>query len=209
MSSEDKTTEIIMGRWNRTARYYGYMMAVLDRFGLRKWRRLFWSRVETSRVLEIGVGTGNSFPYYPADAEITAIDFSEGMLKRARDKASRHKVKVNLQQMDTQNMEFADNTFDTVAVSLVFCSVPDPVRGIREVERVCKRGGKVVLFEQDFSANRFSRRLVTLINPLVVRMMGSDFRRRPLENVAKSNLKVERVTNLGAGMFKLIEARKG
>jgi ubiquinone/menaquinone biosynthesis C-methylase UbiE len=182
-------------------------MAIAERVGLRKWRRLLWSRVESSRVLEIGVGTGDNFPYYPLDAEITAVDFSEGMLKRARDKASRHKVKVNLQQMDAQNLEFADNTFDTVAATMVFCSIPDPVRGIREVERVCKRGGKVVLLEQDFSANRFSRLLVKLVNPLVMRM-GSDFRRRTIEDVAKSGLKVERVTNLWAGMFKLIEARK-
>ena len=207
MSSGVKTTDTAKKRWNRTAHLYDLIMAIAERVGLRKWRRLLWSRVESSRVLEIGVGTGNNFPYYPLDAEITAVDFSEGMLKRARDKASRHKVKVNLQQMDAQNLEFADNTFDTVAATMVFCSIPDPVRGIREVERVCKRGGKVILLEQDFSANRFSRLLLKLVNPLVMRM-GSDFRRRTIEDVAKSGLKVERVTNLWAGLFKLIEARK-
>jgi len=207
LSTEHKTTEIAKRRWNRTARLYDYLMAFMEWASVRKWRRLLWSRVESSRVLEIGVGTGVNFPYYPLDAEMTAVDFSEEMLNRARDKASRHRVKVNLQQMDAQNLEFADNTFDTVAATMVFCSIPDPVRGIREVERVLKPGGKVVLLEQDFSSKWFSRWLVKLVNPLVMRM-GSDFRRRTIEDVAQSGLKVERVTNLWAGMFKLIEARK-
>lgn len=207
MPNKDNTAEIARGRWNRTARYYDSMMGLMERVTVGKWRRLLWSRVESSRVLEIGVGTGNNFPYYPRDAEITAVDFSEEMLKRAGNRASRHKVKVDLRQMDAQNLGFPDNTFDTVVASMVFCSIPDPVRGIREVERVCKPGGKVVLLEQDFSANRFSRWLVQLANPLIARM-GSDFRRRPMENVARSGLKVERVANLWAGLFKLIEARK-
>ena len=207
MSLGDKTTEVARSRWNRTALHYNCMMALVEWVIVRKWRRLLWSRVESSRVLEVGVGTGNNIPYYPVDAEITAVDFSEEMLKRARNRASRHKVKVNLRQMDAQDLEFADNTFDTVTGTMVFCSIPDPVRGIREVERVCKRGGKVVLLEQDFSANRFSRWFVKIANPLIAQM-GSDFRRRPVENVVKSGLKVERVTNLWAGLFKLIEARK-
>ena len=207
MSSRDTNTEITKKRWNRTARLYDYMMALMNRVGMRKWRRLLWSKVGNSSVLEIGVGTGNNFPYYPANAEITAVDFSEEMLKRARNRASRLKVKVDLRQMDAQNLGFADNTFDTVVATAVFCAIPDPVRGMREVERVCKPGGKVVLLEEDFSANRFSGWLVKLANPLIARM-GSDFRRRPLENVAKSGLKVERVTNLWGGTFKLIEARK-
>lgn len=207
LSGAEEKADTVRRRWNRTARFYGYMMGFMDRVVVRKWRRLLWSRVESSRVLEIGVGTGNNFSYYPAGAKVTAVDFSEEMLKRANNRASRDKVKVNLRRMDAQNLEFSDNTFNTVVASMVFCAIPDPVRGIREVERVCKQGGKVVLLEQDFSAHWSSRWLVRVANPLIARM-GSDWRRRPLETVAKSGLKVERVTNLWMGLFKLIEARK-
>ena len=208
MSTEDKATETAKRRWNRTAGFYDYMMAFMERVRLRKYRRLLWSSVESSRVLEIGVGTGKNFPYYPADAEITAVDFSEKMLGRAKNRASRQEVEVDLRQMDVQNLEFEDNTFDTVAATLVFCSIPDPVRGIREVERVCKPGGKVILLENDFSSIPILGWLVKLANPLAVRMIGADFNRHPVDNVAKSGLAVERVTNLGRGLWKLIEARK-
>jgi len=208
MSLEDKATETARRRWNRTAGFYDYMMAFMERVRLRKYRKLLWSRVESSRVLEIGVGTGQNFPYYPTDAEITAVDFSEKMLERARNRATRQEVGVDLRQMDVQNLEFEDNTFDTVAATLVFCSIPDPVRGIREVERVCKPGGKVVLLENNFSSIPILGWLVKLANPLAVRMIGADFNRHPVDNVAKSGLAVERVTNLGRGLWKLIEARK-
>jgi ubiquinone/menaquinone biosynthesis C-methylase UbiE len=130
------------------------------------------------------------------------------MLKRAKDKASKQKVKVHLQQMDVQNLKFEDNTFDTVVASFVFCSVPDPVRGLMEVERVCKPGGKVVLLEHILSTNRIVAWLMNLANPLVVRMVGANINRQTVANVTKNGLVVEQITDLGAGIFKLIEARK-
>jgi ubiquinone/menaquinone biosynthesis C-methylase UbiE len=129
------------------------------------------------------------------------------MLSRAREKAQKHGLKVHLFRMDVQNLEFEDNTFDTVVASFVFCSVPDPVRGLMEVERVCKPGGKVVLLEHVLSANRILAWVMNLANPLIVRTIGANINRRTVENVANSGLKVEKVTDLAAGVFKLIEVR--
>ncbi len=208
MSAEDKATEIAKRRYNRIAPIYDFMESLVERSRFSKWRELLWSQVEGSHILEVGVGTGKNFPHYPANVEITAVDFSEKMLKRAKNKAYRQKIKVNLQQMDVQYLEFEDNTFDTVAASFVFCSVPDPVRGLMEVGRVCKLGGKVVLLEHIISANRILGWLMNIANPLVVQINGTNINRRTVENVTKANLLVEQVTDLGAGIFKLIEARK-
>jgi ubiquinone/menaquinone biosynthesis C-methylase UbiE len=183
------------------------MESLVERSSYGTWRELLWSKVEGTYILEVGVGTGKNFPYYPKDAEITAIDFSDKMLERARNKAIKHGVRVNLQQMDVQNLEFKDNTFDTVVASFVFCSVPDPIRGLQEVERICKPGGKVVLLEHVLSASPFLAWMMNLVNPVVVRTMGPNINRRTAENVATSGLKVEAVTDLAAGIFKLIEAR--
>ena len=208
MSTESKGTEVAKRRYDRIAPLYDRMEGLIERSRYSKWRELLWSKVEGTHILEVGVGTGKNFPFYPPDEEITAIDFSKKMLERAEDRASKQKVRVSLQKMDVQNLEFEDNTFDTVVASFVFCSVPDPVRGLMEVERVCKPGGKVVLLEHVLSANRILGWLMNLANPLVVRMIGANINRRTAENVAKSGLAVEQVTDLGAGIFKLIEARK-
>jgi phosphatidylethanolamine/phosphatidyl-N-methylethanolamine N-methyltransferase len=206
--TDDKNTETVRSRYNRIAPLYDLMEGLVEKSRYSRWRELLWGKVEGSDILEIGVGTGKNFPYYPPNAEITAIDLSERMLKRAEDKANRQKMKVHLRQMDAQHLGFADNAFDTVVASFVFCSVPDPVLGLREIERVCKPGGKVVLLEHVLSTNRILGWLMNLANPLVVRMMGANINRRTVDNVAKSGLVVEQLTDLGAGIFKLIEARK-
>ena len=110
--------------------------------------------------------------------------------------------------MDVQNLGFGDNTFDSIVASLVFCSVPDPVHGLMEIKRVCKSAGKVVLIEHVISESRTLAWFMNLLNPLMVIMGGENINRRTVENVAESGLIVERVTDLAAGIFKLIEARK-
>jgi ubiquinone/menaquinone biosynthesis C-methylase UbiE len=184
------------------------MEGLVEKSSYGQWRALLWSRIEGSKVLEIGVGTGKNFPYYPEGVDITAIDFSDGMLKRAREKAKRQQVRVRLEQMDVQELKYDDNTFDTVVATFVFCSVPDPIRGFTEVGRVCQPGGKVVLLEHVLSANRLLGWFMNLSNPVVVRMVGANINRRTVVNVSRSGLVVERVTDLAAGIFKLIEARK-
>ncbi|MDR9459246.1 MAG: methyltransferase domain-containing protein [Dehalococcoidia bacterium] len=208
MTYEDKVTKIARGRYDRNAPFYDLMEGCIEGARFKQWRTLLWSKVEGTRILEVGVGTGKNFPYYPAGAEITAIDFSDKMLERAKVKTRSPDVNVRLQQMDVQSLEFQNGTFDTVIASCVFCSVPNPVRGLMEIERVCKPSGKVVLLEHVLSANQILAMLMNLVNPLTVRMMGPNINRRTVENVTKSGLLVENVTDLWLGIFKLIEARK-
>jgi len=207
-TKESKSTEATRKTYNRIALIYDLMESLVERSHYSKWREILWSKVEGNKILEVGVGTGKNFPYYPENFEITAIDFSERMLARAKRKAGELGIKVCLEQMDVQNLLFEDNSFDTVIGSFVFCSVPDPATGLKEVERVCKPGGKVVLLEHVLSANRVLAWLMNIVNPVVVRIMGPNINRRTVENVSKIGLVVDKVTDLAAGIFKLIEARK-
>jgi ubiquinone/menaquinone biosynthesis C-methylase UbiE len=207
MKTEIKKTKAARKRYNRIAPFYDFMEGLVERSRYSRWRELLWSKVEGANVLEVGVGTGKNFPYYPKSVDITAIDFSEKMLYRAEKKSGNLGIKVRLEPMDIQNLEFEDNTFDIVVATFVFCSVPDPLKGLQEVARVCKPDGKVLLLEHVLSANRVIAFLMNLANPVVERTMGPNINRKTVENVANSGLKVENVIDLGAGIFKLIEAR--
>ena len=200
----DKATEAVKKRYNRIAPFYDLVVGRAP----DRWWELLWNNVAGKKILEVGVGTGRSFPFYPPDTEVTAIDISTRMLSRAYAKARKQAVKVRLLEMDVEDLEFEDNTFDTVAASLVFCSVPHPVRGLMEVKRVCKPGGRVVLVEHVLSENRIAARLMNLLNPLAFWLVGDNVNRKTVQDVSDSGLAVEQVTELAAGIFKLIEARK-
>src|ERR1041385_7367236 len=98
------------------------------------------------RVLEVGVGTGINAPLYPSDCSVTGVDFSSSMLEKARERIARKGVRnVRLLQMDAANMKFADDTFDIVYAPYVISVVPDPVAVTREMQRVCRPGGRIVI----------------------------------------------------------------
>lgn len=205
---KSKATETARRRYDRIAPFYDWMQGWMEKGRNARWRKLLWNKAAGPRILEIGVGTGKNFPYYPAGAEITAVDLSPKMLRRARDKAIGDHIQVNLSLMDAQRLAFPDDSFDSVVASYVFCSVPDPVRGLEEARRVCQPGGKVLLLEHVRSSNPLLGRLMDFLNPLVVRVLGANINRPTLTNIERSNLHIEATTNLWDDIVKLVEARK-
>jgi ubiquinone/menaquinone biosynthesis C-methylase UbiE len=158
------------------------------------------------KVLEVGVGTGQNLKYYPPECEITAIDFSSGMLNKAKMRAE-GLLNVTLYEMDVQDLSFPDNTFDTVIATCVFCSVPDPVKGFLELQRVCKAEGYLILLEHIRSEKRFAGKLMDLFNPLVVKLIGANINRRTLENIEAAGLELKQVDTVGMEILKLIIAK--
>lgn len=208
MADENRATQAIRQRYDRFAPIYDFIVDRAGRSQFHRWRKLLWSKAEGIHILEVGVGTGGNLVYYPEGTELTAIDFSPGMLKRARERAIGQQAAGRLLLMDAQNLGFKDNSFDTVVASLVFCTVPDPVCGLKEALRVVKPGGKVLLLEHVISTKRVIAWIMKVLNPLTLAIFGDNMNRRTVENVAKSGLIVEKVTDFGGGIFKLIEARK-
>ena len=199
---------IIKKRYDRIAPYFEGLESVMEGLFFKNWRTKLWAKVDGYHILEVGVGTGKNFDYYPANARITAIDFSQEMLKQADHKKARKNTSVELNLMDAQSLSFADNSFDTVIGSFVFCSVPMPIKGLKELYRVCKPGGQVLLLEHVLSSKPVIAKVMNFINPAIVALVGANINRNTVKNVKACGFASVRVDERSGDIIKLIEARK-
>lgn len=198
----------IRQRYDRLAPWFDCLEGFLEGLLFRRLRKKLWARADGEHILEVGVGTGKNFAFYPADARMTAIDFSPNMLRQARRKQQRKDLAVHLDLMDVQSLAYADNCFDTVVASFVFCSVPQPRKGLKELYRVLKPGGQLLLLEHVLSSNRFMAGMMNLLNPLFVRLFGANINRQTLKNVQACPFRSVYVDPASGDMVKLIRAVK-
>jgi len=207
MPTFPEVTRRLVRRWNRQARLYDRLTAPMERMlGLVRGRAWVFERIAKGRVLEVGAGTGKNLPYYPERALVVASDLSPGMLARAVQKAGDRSRAVRFVVTDAEDLAFRDGSFDTVLATCVFCTVPDPVRGLREARRVLKDGGEVVLLEH-MRPGGFLGKLFDLLDPIASRLMGPHINRRTLDNIRRAELVVVEERHVFSDWIKVIVAR--
>ena len=140
--------------YDRRAPSYDKTVGFTERLFLGDLRRAFGSALR-GETLEVAVGSGLNLPSYtPAVTRAVGTDLSGGMLAEARKRARELDLPMRFVQMDAQRLAFPDASFDCVAISLALCTIPDPVAALRELARVCRPGGRVVLLEHVLSPSR-------------------------------------------------------
>jgi len=181
--------------------------------------KIFYSRLESviedldippgAKVLEVGAGTGTSFPAYPTHCQVTGIDLAPDMLARAqrkiRDNGWTH---LTVREMNALDLEFPDDSFDYVMAFHVVTVVPDPVRMIAEAKRVCKPGGKIVIVNHFTSDFPLLGSLTEALDP-ITRLLGwrTNLRLKPF--IKTTDLPVERVYKLSkASLYTVLHGRK-
>ena len=187
---EIQSIERSYARW---APIYDYTFGAVTNVGRRHAATLL--KDLGGKVLEVGVGTGMALPFYSSRVQVTGIDFSADMLAKARDKVARNGyAHVDaLHQMDARTLEFADNSFDSVAAMHLLSVVPEPERVVSEMARVCKPGGTVLI------VNHFARDSGWLAR--------LEKWTAPLENLLGWHSDFERSRVLGDPRLRLVEER--
>ena len=203
---KETNNHIIRSRYNRIAFIYDLIETPIERLHFASWRSKLRERIKGNRILEVGVGTGKNLPFYPEDVKTVAIDFSRRMLEKAHTKAANLNLNVVFLEMDAQNLAFPNQFFDTIFATFVFCSVPDPVAGFRELRRVCKPDGKLILLEHMRPGNTILGFIFDLINPLAVRMTGANINRRTVDHILKAGWQIQVEKRLSSDIIRWVEA---
>ena len=151
--------------WGRAfAALYDRMLAATEEAGLREQRRALVSQAR-GRVLEVGAGTGLNLPYYERTARVVAVEPDEGMADRLPARIAEAKVPVEVVAASAESLPFEDGRFDAAVLTFVLCSIPEPVEALREIRRVLRPGGRLVVLEHvrgDGRVGRWQDRLTPL-----------------------------------------------
>ncbi|MDS1272475.1 class I SAM-dependent methyltransferase, partial [Lipingzhangella sp. LS1_29] len=194
-------TRRLRRRWDRMAPYY-------DR-GARWERRLLGdARIRLcalahGRVLDVAVGTGFNLDYLPADTTVTGIDLSAGMMQQARERAETLGREVQLGTADATRIPFSEDSFDTVICTLSLCEIPDQEHALREMRRVLRPEGSLLLMDHV----EYTKIPLRWLEGLRSRIRGTPPRRRPLEIVREQGMHIDEYHRFALGLVDVLAAR--
>ena len=162
----------------------------------------------SGRVLEIGSGTGMNFPLYDAVESVTAIEPNQYMINQSNSKKELAVVPVEIVLANAENLPFEDGSFDSVVATLVFCTIPDVEKALKEMKRVCKPGGNFLLFEHVKMNNRFFAWLQDGLTPVWKKVCdGCCLNRDTIDILSREGFHFVKVQKLYQGLFVVVEMR--
>lgn len=141
------------------------------------------------KILIVGAGTGLDLPYLKQYKNITATDITPAMISKLKRRADKLGMSINAQVMDGQNLEYENDKFDVVILHLILAVIPDPVKCIKEVERVLKPGGRVAVFDKFLTADQPSL-IRKILNPVSI-ILFTDINRRIEDIIRNTKLTIE------------------
>jgi ubiquinone/menaquinone biosynthesis C-methylase UbiE len=192
--------------WDKRASTFDRSMGLMEKLLVGNGRAWVCSQA-SGEVLEVAVGTGRNFGFYPDGIRLTGIELSLEMLAIARRRAAKLGRAVKLFQGDAQALAFPDASFDTVVCTFSLCSIPDDRMAIAEMKRVLRPGGKLLLIDHVPSTTRLWRGIQWLLEQVTLRVEGEHLLRRPLELLRAEGFVIERAERFKAGIIERVAGR--
>lgn len=193
--------------WDKTAPGYDKQIAFFEKTWFTGGREWLTSRAR-GQVLEVAVGTGRNLPGYPAEVTLTGIELSPAMLVIARQLADDLGREADLRDGDAEQLPFDDASFDTVVCALSLCTIPSPVAAVREMQRVLRPGGRLLLLDHIGSTWPPLYAAQWLAERVTIRTAGEHFTRRQLPLVKAAGFQIVESERLKAGTVERIHAVK-
>jgi len=193
--------------WDKHAGSYDKQMGFLDRHlfaGSRDW---ICAKAE-GQVLEVAIGTGLNLAHYPAEVQLTGVEWSPAMLDIAKDRAGQLGRAVDLRLGDAQALEFPGACFNTVVCTFSLCAIPDDRQAVAEMARVLRPGGLLLLADHVEATSWWARAAQALIEVASVPAGGEHFRRRPIMQVRALGFTIEDQDRFKLGIVERLAARK-
>lgn len=197
---------VTRAKWDRLAPRFDTMAGKGAEARWKPYKQALFNEM-AGKILFLALGTGLDIAAFPPGQDITAIDISPKMLQQAQPRITDYPGRIRAQVMDVHEMDFAPDSFDQVFTSCTFCSVPDPIRGLKALRRVLKPGGRLFMFEHTGSAFYPFRQMMNLMSALTERI-GPAMNRDTVANLEAAGFRIIEIDNIYLDIVKTIRASK-
>lgn len=200
--------EITRKKWDKAAANFDLMAGFGPEKRWEPYKRELFSNMGDGEILFLALGTGLDLAFFPEGRSITSIDISQKMIDKAAPRVAKYQGNLRVQQADVHDMPFEEGQFDQIFTSCTFCSVPNPVEGLKALGRVLKPGGDLYMFEHTGSRYYPFKAMMNAMTVLT-RKLGPDMNRPTVENVVAAGYELKRVTHVYMDVVKTIHAVPG